>query len=89
MFDDVKKKDEELKLAYFETSSLEGSNIEHAFDVIAAEMVKKFGDSMNNNNVKKDKNNSKAINIDVDNKNNNNNNNKIKKIALDVVNSIE
>ena len=68
--EEVKKKAEELKVAYFETSALDGSNIEHAFDVIVEEMVKKFGDNLINNNVKKDK-NSKAINIDIENKNNN------------------
>ena len=43
LVDDVKKKAEELKVAYFETSALDGSNIEHAFDVIVDQMVKKFG----------------------------------------------
>ena len=67
--DDVKRKAEELKVAYFETSALDGSNIEHAFDVIVTEMVKKLGDEAFNNNIKKDKNNNKVINIDVGNKN--------------------
>ena len=70
LVDDVKKKAEELKVAYFETSALDGSNIEHAFDVIVNQMVKKFGKDLDSSNVKKDKNN-KAINIDVENKNNN------------------
>ena len=70
LVDDVKKKAEELKVAYFETSALDGSNIEHAFDVIVDQMVKKFGKDLDISNVKKDKNN-KAINIDVENKNNN------------------
>ena len=54
-------------MAYFETSALDGSNIEHAFDVIVGEMVKKFGDEINQ--AKRDSNNNnKAINIDVGNK---------------------
>ena len=68
MVNDVKRKAEELKVAYFETSALDGSNIEHAFDVIVGEMVKKFGDEINQ--AKRDSNNNnKAINIDVGNKN--------------------
>ena len=67
MVNDVKRKAEELKVAYFETSALDGSNIEHAFDVIVGEMVKKFGDEINQ--AKRDSNNNnKAINIDVGNK---------------------
>ena len=38
MTNDVKRKAEELKVGYFETSALDGSNIEHAFDVIVEEM---------------------------------------------------
>ena len=38
MTNDVKRKAEELKIEYFETSALDGSNIEHAFDVIVEEM---------------------------------------------------
>ena len=67
MVNDVKRKAEELKVAYFETSALDGSNIEHDFDVIVGEMVKKFGDEINQ--AKRDSNNNnKAINIDVGNK---------------------
>ena len=63
---DVKRKAEELKVGYFETSALDGSNIEHAFDVIVEEMSKKI--PVEDINVKKVINNNKVINIDVNNK---------------------
>ena len=66
MTNDVKRKAEELKVGYFETSALDGSNIEHAFDVIVEEMSKKI--PVEDINVKKNINNNKVINIDVNNK---------------------
>ena len=66
MTNDVKRKAEELKVGYFETSALDGSNIEHAFDVIVEEMSKKI--PVEDINVKKVINNNKVINIDVNNK---------------------
>ena len=66
MTNDVKRKAEELKVGYFETSALDGSNIEHAFDVIVEEMSKKI--PVEDINVKKIINNKKVINIDVNNK---------------------
>ena len=62
--EDVKKKAEELKIGYFETSAKDGSNIEHAFDVIVGEMMKNVNIIINKNNVKKF-NKNKVINIDV------------------------
>ena len=66
MTNDVKRKAEELKVRYFETSALDGSNIEHAFDVIVEEMSKKI--PVGDINAKKVINNNKVINIDVNNK---------------------
>ena len=66
MTNDVKRKAEELKVGYFETSALDGSNIEHAFDVIVEEMSKKI--PVEDINVKKVINNNKVINIDVNKK---------------------
>ena len=66
MTNDVKRKAEELKVGYFETSALDGSNIEHAFDVIIEEMSKKI--PVEDINVKKVINNNKVINIDVNKK---------------------
>ena len=66
MTNDVKRKAEELKVWYFETSALDGSNIEHAFDVIVEEMSKKI--PVEDINVKKVINNNKVINIDVNKK---------------------
>ena len=66
MTNDVKRKAEELKVGYFETSALDGSNIEHAFDVIVEEMSKKI--PVEDINAKKVINNNKVINIDVNNK---------------------
>jgi len=66
MTNDVKRKAEELNVGYFETSALDGSNIEHAFDVIVEEMSKKI--PVEDINVKKVINNNKVINIDVNNK---------------------
>ena len=66
MTNDVKRKAEELKVGYFETSALDGSNIEHAFDVIVEEMSKKI--PVEDINVKKVMNNNKVINIDVNKK---------------------
>ena len=66
MTNDVKSKAEELKVGYFETSALDGSNIEHAFDVIVEEMSKKI--PVEDINVKKVINNNKVINIDVNKK---------------------
>ena len=66
MTNDVKRKAEELKVGYFETSALDGSNIEHAFDVIVEEMSKKI--PVEDINVKKAINNNKVINIDVNKK---------------------
>ena len=73
LVDDVKKKAEELKVAYFETSALDGSNIEHAFDVIVEEMFNRFGKEEIEKKEGKDK-NAKAVNIDVNDKNNNDKN---------------
>ena len=66
MTNDVKRKAEELKVGYFETSAIDGSNIEHAFDVIVEEMSKKI--PVEDINVKKVINNNKVINIDVNKK---------------------
>ena len=66
MTNDVKRKAEELKVGYFETSALDGSNIEHAFDVIVEEMSKKI--PVEDINAKKVINNNKVINIDVNKK---------------------
>ena len=71
--EEVKKKAEELNAAYFETSALNGSNIEHAFDVIVEEMFNRFGKEEIEKKEGKEKNN-KAVNIDVNDKNNNDKN---------------
>ena len=72
--EEVKKKAEELDIPYFETSALNGSNIEHAFDVIVGEMFNRFGKEEIEKKEGKDKKNNKAVNIDVNDKNNNDKN---------------
>ena len=72
IIDDVTRKAKELKIGFFETSALDGSNIEQAFDFIVEEIVKKKG-LLQDSNIIQNYNN-KAVNIDVGNKNNKNSN---------------
>ena len=70
IIDDVKRKAKELKVGFFETSALDGSNVEQAFDFIVEEIVKKKG-LLQDSNIIQNYNN-KAVNIDVGNKNSKN-----------------
>ena len=70
IIDDVKRKAKELKVGFFETSALDGSNVEQAFDFIVEEIVKKKGLLQDSNTIQNY--NNKAVNIDVGNKNSKN-----------------
>ena len=61
--EEVSQKSEELKIAYCETSALEGYNIDYAFDTVVEQVTKKNNEDNNNEIRSEDK--SKGLVLDT------------------------